>query len=415
MNEIRDLIIGIDFGKEFSQISYYDRKAEEPLSMPMKVGSSQYEAPTLLCKRMEQEEYYVGLEAKYFGKEKDGVLVENLYEICESEEEVQIAGEIYKPWELFAHFLKGMMRFLGIVDLVKNTKCVALTTRNLSHVQVVNFQKAFESLGFPQEKTMLMDYCESFYYYVMTQKKETWNRSIGWYDFKENKVTFRKLSLDSATKPVLVRMSDPVETELSEEGLLRDEDFTRFIRETLQKELFSSIQITGEGFDQSWAETSVKLLCFQKRKVYFGNNLFAKGACAAAIEKLEKKILKAYRYLSDSLVLTDVGMEMRVMGSPTYYPLIEAGCNWYESKASCEFIMDNTDELVFVVTKMGHSEKKKVIMGLPQLPKRPNKTTRLALTLEYRSAKECEVMVTDLGFGEMFPSSGKVWKEITAW
>ena len=26
MNEIRDLIIGIDFGKDYSQICYYDRK-----------------------------------------------------------------------------------------------------------------------------------------------------------------------------------------------------------------------------------------------------------------------------------------------------------------------------------------------------------------------------------------------------
>ena len=27
MNEIRDLIIGIDIGKEYTQICYYDRKA----------------------------------------------------------------------------------------------------------------------------------------------------------------------------------------------------------------------------------------------------------------------------------------------------------------------------------------------------------------------------------------------------
>ena len=26
MNEIRDLIIGIDFGKEYTQLCYYDRK-----------------------------------------------------------------------------------------------------------------------------------------------------------------------------------------------------------------------------------------------------------------------------------------------------------------------------------------------------------------------------------------------------
>lgn len=38
MNEIRDLIIGIDIGKEYTQICYYDRKAEEARSLSMKVG-----------------------------------------------------------------------------------------------------------------------------------------------------------------------------------------------------------------------------------------------------------------------------------------------------------------------------------------------------------------------------------------
>lgn len=45
MNETRDLIIGIDFGKEYSQICYYDRKAEEPRSLPVK-----WEAASLKCR-----------------------------------------------------------------------------------------------------------------------------------------------------------------------------------------------------------------------------------------------------------------------------------------------------------------------------------------------------------------------------
>ncbi len=50
MNEIRDILIGIDFGKIESQLCYYDRKAKEPVSLSMKVGTSQYEFPTCICK-----------------------------------------------------------------------------------------------------------------------------------------------------------------------------------------------------------------------------------------------------------------------------------------------------------------------------------------------------------------------------
>ena len=49
---------------------------------------------------------------------EDVIPLEKLYEICEKEEAVQVAGVNYEPWELLAHFLKGMIRFLGIVDIV---------------------------------------------------------------------------------------------------------------------------------------------------------------------------------------------------------------------------------------------------------------------------------------------------------
>lgn len=423
MNEIRDLIIGIDFGKEYSQICYYDRKAEEPRSVSMKVGANEFEAPTCLCRRVEHDDYCVGLEAVYFAREKGGVLVDDLYGICEKEEPVLIAGEKKAPWELLAFFLKGMLKFMGVMEVVKNTKCLVLTTPSLTECQVRNLEKACEALGFPEEKYMMMDYGESFYYYALTQKRETWNRSVGWYDFHQDDVTFRRLTMNGASRPVLVRLTEAksaVLTPVSGQGTegndgKRDEEFSSFVKETLGTDLYSSIQITGRGFDQKWAKKSVGILCQQRRKVFYGNNLFAKGACAAGKEKLEDKNLKGYRYMSPALVLRDVGMDMRVMGSPTYYSLIEAGKNWYECKASCELILDDTEELIFVVNRFGETEKKRIGMALPGMPVRPNKTTRLSLELAYVSPKECRITVKDLGFGEMFPSSGKVWKESVEW
>ena len=93
MNEIRDLIIGIDFGEKTSQICYYDRKAGEPRSVSMKIGSEEFEAPTCICKRTEQNDYTIGLEAVYFAREKGGIAIDNLYQVCQKEENVRIAGE----------------------------------------------------------------------------------------------------------------------------------------------------------------------------------------------------------------------------------------------------------------------------------------------------------------------------------
>ena len=97
MNEIRDLLIGIDIGKEYTQICYYDRKAEEARSLSMKVGTSQYEAPGCICYRTEQNDYCVGLEAQYFAREKGGIMLGNIYDICQKEESIQVAGEDKEP------------------------------------------------------------------------------------------------------------------------------------------------------------------------------------------------------------------------------------------------------------------------------------------------------------------------------
>ena len=41
MNETRNIIAGLELGKEFSQICYYDRKEKEPVSLSVKTGSNQ--------------------------------------------------------------------------------------------------------------------------------------------------------------------------------------------------------------------------------------------------------------------------------------------------------------------------------------------------------------------------------------
>ena len=83
-------------------------------------------------------------------------------------------------------------------------------------------------------------------------------------------------------------LTEEAEASREKAALHRDSDFLAFIQKTLGTDLYSSIQITGKGFDPKWAKQSVRLLCQQRRKVYFGNNLFAKGACGAGKGKKQR-------------------------------------------------------------------------------------------------------------------------------
>ena len=416
MNEIRDLIIGIDFGEQTSQIAYYDRKSGEPVSVAERVGSSDMEIPTMLCRRMDAHGgYCVGKEARYFARERDGILIHDLYTICEGESAITVGEEQMEPYRLAAEYFLGLLKLLGAADVVYKTRCLVITVRELGSVLVRNLSRACEEMGFLREEYMLMDYPQSFYYYAMTQRRENWNRNIGWYQVDETQVCFHRLSVKATANPVLVRLETGGEKTLPQEKIQRDVQLRSFIIQTLGEDLYSTIFITGSGFSAEWADGSIKILCQQQRKVFYGNNLFANGACAAGKERKENNHLRNYRFLSDSMVLTNVGMDMKVMGAPSYVPLIEAGKNWYEYHPACELILDKVNELVFAVSQAGETERRRIAMELAGLPKRPDKTTRLRIEMEYISREECVVTVRDLGFGEMFPSSGKVWKESIRW
>ncbi len=415
MNEIRDILIGIDFGKEQSQINYYDRKADEPLSVSMKAGTSQFEFPTCICKRMERGNWCFGREAEYFAREHDGFLVDQLYDILCKKDSVQVGDEELTPAGLMEIFLEEVIKMLGVSDLAGHIKCLVITTEVLTGVLVKNLQEACEGLGFVKGQYLLQDYQESFYYYTMYQKAEYNRRKVAWYDFTADCVHYRCMSTSSMTKPALVTIGDDSETEISPDENLRDLEFYQFIERTMGNDIFSSVYITGAGFQREWAEKSVVLLCKQQRKVFYGTNLYARGACYAAREIMEEHRLKSCLYISGDMVRQNIGMDMQVMGSPAFHLLLEAGSNWYETEAECELILDQCDTLVFTVSNILTREKQKISMALPGLANRPNKTTRLKLHISYQSVTECRITVRDLGFGELFPSSGRVWTEQITW
>ncbi|MBS6196351.1 MAG: hypothetical protein KH828_12305 [Clostridiales bacterium] len=411
MNEVRNIIVGFDLGEKVSQLCYYDRRAGEPVSLPMKVGTGQYTFPNCLSKKPGEEEWHFGLEVDFFVNQQEEILVDNLYELCSNELTIRIEGVERRLGELLGIFLKGALRILGVPDPVKSISGLMITTPKLTKTMVENIRTACEYAGFARNRCFLQDYEESFYYYTLYQKADIWSRNVALFSFDGDKVSYSKLEMERKTKPIQVSVKRGKTAALHEDFVERDFDFYELIQESLGSDVYSSIFLVGEGFDKEWAVRSVPLLCRHQRHVFYGNNLFAKGACFGAKEKVEERNLKGYLYTGNDLVRINVGMEMTVFGTPAYHPLINAGVNWYEAMGECELLLDDTRELTFVVTNMENTRKERYSMSLPNLPQRPPKATRLHLHLEFESADRCRIDVADMGFGEMYPSSGLVWQE----
>ena len=107
----------------------------------------------------------------------------------------------------------------------------------------------------------------------------------------------------------------------------------------------------------------------------------------------------------------NVGMEVLRNGRKEYFGIISAGVNWYEASGSCEFLLDGTNGIELLIQSIDRSYARKILIPLDGLPERPNRTTRLRLSIEFGAVRECQLTVEDVGFGEWYPSSGKTWTE----
>ena len=165
----------------------------------------------------------------------------------------------------------------------------------------------------------------------------------------------------------------------------------------------------GDYFNKSWAERSIQYLCY-KRHAFQGKNLYSKGACYAAMERAGLIVVRDMLFGGRDMIERNLGMEMRVRGKDTFYPLVSAGINWYEAHHVCEFTMNDEREIRIISQPMAAGESIVHMMRLPGLPSRPNRATRLRLDVYFSSPTKFHIEVEDMGFGGLYKPSGLVWE-----
>ncbi len=410
MNEVTNVLIGFELGREGSQICYYDRTACEPICVPTKVGTNLFLFPTALGKVKGRKDWHFGLEARYFGTLENGICIDNLYDIALGTDSVEADGQTYTPADLLAIFLRESLKLLGLVSIVRSVEAIMVTTSHLTGELVVNLRKAFISLGFSRDQILLQNEMESFYYYAFSQRQDFWKKRIGLFRISENEVTFSALAEDRSARPSTVRLSTARSLTFTGDPAIRDLEMCEYAVTSLGDDEYSGILLAGTGFDPAKMQQTVSFLVEDRRRVYYGDNLFVKGACYAAMARRENQNMRGRLYMSEDLVETNVAIDLLDGGKSVRYPLITAGVNWYESAAGCELLLAEGEALTFVTSDLAGMNETTVSMPLTGLPKRPPKATRIALSVSCTSADHCDVEAEDLGLGAFFPATHKIWR-----
>ena len=395
---------GLDISNRNTLISYYQLHMEEPETISTVMGSEAYQIPTLLAKRKGMGQWFFGNEAKHRIQSGEAEAVEDLYENALSGKRIFVDGGDYDSRELFMIFIRKLLsmpgNFYAGSHLAKLTICVS--ELNLAVVEL--FTMVANRLGLSSQQLLVIDYRESFYYYVLSQEPSIFLHDVMLYDYTGKNLLHCRLKRDMYQRPQVVTLEQGNHGSLIEN---RDRAFDEIITKTIGEEYVSAAYLIGDGFDDDWMKVSLQHLC-QGRRVFLGKNLYSKGACYAGAIKDGSRDWP-FIYIGDNELKLTLSLKVSDQNEMKFLTLVNAGDNWYESRGECEVILEGSPEIEIWVQRLDNRQSRVEVLELTDLPKRESRMTRLRISAKATSDKQILIEIKDLGFGELAPASNKTW------
>ena len=403
------VVIGYDLDDYNAQISYCPLESYEAETVSSVMGNQIYDIPAVLCKRLEVNQWYYGREALRQAEEGAGTLVEGLFEKARKQIPVIVEDEEFDPVLLLSLFVKKSLSILSAVVPLSKIAGVMFTTGEIDEKNVEIFNTIVEGLALTTENIFFQSHVESLFYYTIHQPKDVWNGQVLACEYEKDMMITHRLEFNQNTTPI-VAFSETEKYNNIEIGN-KDRNFLNILHKNCDGRYVSSIQLIGNGYKEEWYKESLKFMCVNRR-VFAGNNLYSKGACYGMLEKLRPSdVGREHIYLGKDKLKANVGMDVLKRGQNAYLVLLNAGVNWYEVGTCAEIILPQDNRLEFRISSLTGNVVYNENMVLEELPERKPGTTRVRLEMKMVSDNTIYVLVTDLGFGEFYPATGKKWEK----
>lgn len=394
------LVIGIDLCNEYTQVSCADR-------------DKTWTIPTAICKIRDKDEWYIGEEAYAHTLIGDGIIVDKLVKLVQKDGTATLSDIRYGGLDLLKRYMERVMELPEQEYGDLNIKQLVFTVKKVEPKLLQALFACAEELQIPKNRVHVISHTESFVYYILSQKKEIWNNLVGMFDLSEDRLRYYELKVQRGLK----RTTVVAEYENLEEGFnldilssqsgarLADKILCSCGERLMQKKNYSSVFLTGKGFqERDWAEGFMKMLC-TKRKVYLEPAVFSKGAASKAADYLHEHTSYPFTCICEGRLKTTVSLNVQHKGQETSVVLAAAGDNWYETTAVLDVITDHQKQIDFILNQIGTNEKRTVTIPLEDFPERPDRTTRVRIQISFLDERTMTIALQDRGFGELFPAT----------
>ena len=393
---------GIDLRSDDTIFCHYPPGANQPLTVSSVVGGEVYQIPTVLARVRGNARWVIGEEARRLVEVHQATQVQDLYQKALHAEKVYVEGTEYEATALLARFLSRLFSLSGHTTDDGTCARVVFCVSALNAETVSLFHRLGRHLQLADAQVQVISREESFYYFLFHQEPQVFLQDVMLFDDRPEGMDSFCLHRNQRTSP------QSVHVDRQSHGPLRgdpDAAFAGIAQSRMEGKTISGVYLTGDGFDGDWMRRSLEYLC-KGRRVFAGKNLYAKGACYCAHVR-ETGRDWPFVYYGEEKLRRSVGLRVQEMGKVRPLRLLSMGESWYEAEGSCELILDDRPELTFYIQEQGVAAERPETVLLSGLPQRPPRTTRIRVNARPLSNTQVEILVTDLGFGELFAATGK--------
>lgn len=413
------LIIGYDLCQDYCRISFYEDGKDEPTDLAFSTEENQnpYLVQNSICKKKGEDMWLIGEEAYETALLGDGTIVDKLLRLVSRSGVATFEGVTYGADDLLGHFLEETLKVLFKKTGTHKISEIMFSIQELDTRILDTIIRCMRTLGVERKKIHIISHTESYLYFVLSQKRDLWSNISVLFDLSGNGLNYYEMEVLRGMQPNIASAKRTVLEEGFELSILdtshgmkmADSIMTSCVERLLSRKLISSVYLSGKGMDncQKWGNNFLRVLC-ARRRVFFIENLFAKGAVYAAMEFLREQSAYPYRIMCEGRISVDISLEVYQGMQMRTLKLSEVGNNWYETKASFDFIPDQESVLKLKVKKLGERLPTVAEIPLSEFEQRGNKLSRISFSLSFLSENTFQVVLRDKGFGELFPATDLV-------
>ena len=407
--------IGMDLCPDSTQISFYNDIKREPETVNQLNNKETYMMPNILFYSKTTGDWYVGSEASEARFKEDGVILDAVYDGALSDDHIEVGDKSYSAKQLFLMMLRMhidtfLYRYEGAT-----VKKLVVTVPSFSKRLFKVLKGLYKELNIPEDSVVITSHMESALYYVFNQPSDLYVNSVALFDYGTEGLKYFRIDRERGNGTNVIRVSGKDYSSqfnmamFMGDDILMDEAFAKIVGNEMRQTYISYVFLAGLGFSEKWMNHSRNILC-QGRRVFAGQNIYTKGACYKAVGGEYEDFYRDNLVETSENVPFDIGISSGDE-KDEFLTIAEGGTQWYNIKGKINVILDDTDTITILYRDRKTGEITRDAVKLFGIPKRPNQTSKFSVEVEFDSRKNGAVIIRDVGFGKLFPTTNKIYRK----